>query len=252
LGRKGKRKAGKLLRVYHRRAGIVSVLVVLMLTVTGISLNHIDGLFHQSPYVKAGWLLNWYGIEAGDVQSFRRASESDNEFSIIMNEGTLIVEEQAVLFGQQALLGVVPYDELNHVFTRESLHIFTDEGELVESMSLPEIAQESYTALWLGEAPEQVILESGNQGVVFSLDSLDMTQGDGLDFSVAGTSTLSSGSNEDVALARQFMLLKSRVLTDIHSGRILGPVGPWLVDLFALVFLSLALSGLVIWFRRKG
>ncbi len=43
-----------------------------------------------------------------------------------------------------------------------------------------------------------------------------------------------------------------RVLLDLHSGRILGEAGVWLVDAAALLFLLLAASGLWLWGRRRA
>jgi uncharacterized iron-regulated membrane protein len=43
-----------------------------------------------------------------------------------------------------------------------------------------------------------------------------------------------------------------RVLLDIHSGRILGAWGIWLVDAAAVLFLVLAASGVWLWSRRRS
>ena len=43
-----------------------------------------------------------------------------------------------------------------------------------------------------------------------------------------------------------------RVLLDLHSGRILGEAGVWLVDAAALLFLLLAGSGVWLWGRRRA
>ncbi|MGH8592110.1 MAG: PepSY domain-containing protein, partial [Gammaproteobacteria bacterium] len=47
-------------------------------------------------------------------------------------------------------------------------------------------------------------------------------------------------------------LTLERVLLDIHSGRILGAWGVYLVDAAAVLFLGLVLTGLWMWSRRPG
>jgi hypothetical protein len=41
-----------------------------------------------------------------------------------------------------------------------------------------------------------------------------------------------------------------RVLFDVHSGRLFGRYGPWLMDIMAVLFVVLAVSGLVMARRR--
>ena len=43
-----------------------------------------------------------------------------------------------------------------------------------------------------------------------------------------------------------------RVLLDLHSGRILGRAGIYLVDAAAVLFLLLAMSGVWLWTRRRA
>jgi hypothetical protein len=55
-------------------------------------------------------------------------------------------------------------------------------------------------------------------------------------------------------LIRQYRgrgLSVERILADTHSGRLLGKIGVWLVDLTAVACLGLALSGLWLWVRRR-
>jgi uncharacterized iron-regulated membrane protein len=47
-------------------------------------------------------------------------------------------------------------------------------------------------------------------------------------------------------------LSAERVMLDLHSGRILGRAGVYLVDAAAIVFLLLAVSGTWLWARRQA
>lgn len=43
-----------------------------------------------------------------------------------------------------------------------------------------------------------------------------------------------------------------RILLDVHSGRIFGHYGPWLMDGAALMLLILAATGIIGWLRGRG
>lgn len=52
-------------------------------------------------------------------------------------------------------------------------------------------------------------------------------------------------------LFRGRILPWERVILDLHSGRIFGPWGPWLMDAAAILLLFLAGSGVSIWWKRQ-
>ena len=42
-----------------------------------------------------------------------------------------------------------------------------------------------------------------------------------------------------------------RIVADLHSGRFMGPVGPYVMDAAALTLILLAGSGFILWRRRR-
>jgi uncharacterized iron-regulated membrane protein len=44
----------------------------------------------------------------------------------------------------------------------------------------------------------------------------------------------------------------SRVLLDLHTGRVFGKIGVWLMALASIFLLALSLSGLVMWFKKPN
>jgi hypothetical protein len=43
-----------------------------------------------------------------------------------------------------------------------------------------------------------------------------------------------------------------RVIADLHSGRVIGIVGPFVMDVVAVLLIVLSLSGLLLWLRPRG
>ena len=58
----------RLLRLLHRRMGITSALFVILLTVTGLLLQHSPILKLDTSYIQSPALVDWYGIEAPNVE----------------------------------------------------------------------------------------------------------------------------------------------------------------------------------------
>ena len=48
---------------WHRRIGIIAAFFVIILSVTGIILNHNASLNLHKQFITAPWLLSWYGYE---------------------------------------------------------------------------------------------------------------------------------------------------------------------------------------------
>ncbi|MFT5351416.1 MAG: hypothetical protein ACI9MF_002239 [Gammaproteobacteria bacterium] len=55
-----------------------------------------------------------------------------------------------------------------------------------------------------------------------------------------------------LSLYRGKGLSLERILLDLHSGRLLGNAGVFIVDLAALFFVFLALSGSWMWLRKRS
>lgn len=250
------RKSGgpRWVRRWHRRLGIGSALAVVLLSITGIMLNHIDRLYQSGDYVSSDLLLDWYDIgypvQVVSNQQHQLASESANQY--IWADGTLIHNGKALLFNQSPLIGLYTYQGIDHLFTQTDLHLFSSDCQFIESVSLADIGPIRQASQ--GAAPSAVLLTAATVSRVFDLNSLRMEP--------VSNSTTSNGRNlvgnltthadESFAheVARRQMLLKSTVLLDLHSGRIFAKSGPLIMDLFAVCFLLLATTGIAAWIRQ--
>src|SRR5438552_9415436 len=54
----------RLLRPWHARIGFAAMLFFLIFAVTGLALNHGQGLGLDGRFVHAEWLARWYGIKS--------------------------------------------------------------------------------------------------------------------------------------------------------------------------------------------
>src|SRR5580765_1208385 len=77
----------RLLRRWHRRIGFAAMLFFLILAVTGLALNHGQGLGLDGRFVHAGWLARWYGVK---TEPPRHAFRSGHHVLIAANARWLL------------------------------------------------------------------------------------------------------------------------------------------------------------------
>jgi hypothetical protein len=235
-------------RRLHRTLGASAAAFILFMAFSGMAINHAQNLGLDAHHVSQPLLLRWYGFEqpreirsyaaGGHWLSFAgsRAYFDGNYVSALSNGvGVVFTGEMIVAAGtgelllldlQGGLIEKLPWDR--------------PEAELVDSIGL---------------------LENG-EIVVKSAGKLWMTDAQLLQWQPAAEGTLnpawSKPSNEPEvirqAVVQQYQgagMSMERLILDLHSGRIFGPVGIFIYDLLAVIVGFLAISGVVFWFRGR-
>ncbi|RMG57833.1 MAG: PepSY domain-containing protein [Gammaproteobacteria bacterium] len=240
-----RRQPARLLRsvfLWHRYLGLLAALFVIVLAVTGILLNHTDELKLNEKRVDTPWLLQWYGIPQPKLT---QAMAGDHRL-ISDGERLRVDDRSLVLPVPGRMTAALEHEGLLLVGRRDDLLLVTPEGELIDRLELPVSA--------LAHDPQGRILVKNRQGTFL------------LDAELSNWQPASTPASPDwqqaepLDLARQPEIARrwrgrglplERVLLDVHSGRILGSWGVWLMDAAALVMLFLAVSGSWIWIDRK-
>ena len=106
--------------------------------------------------------------------------------------------------------------------------------------------------------PESAAPDCGNPGVLclglvtdvgsISDKSFNQSSWEGILRAIAETGA--RGQYLETRDAKDYLaniLTLERVLLDLHSGRIMGAVGPWIMDAAAILLLVLALTGIWMW-----
>lgn len=231
---------------WHRRIGITTALFVILLSVTGIIINHGHDLELDKSYVQNNLLLNWYGI---------RAPAASNAYLL---DGHWVAQlGERVYFNEQELLGnggeLRGAISLNNVFViarERELILLTPEGETIEHIG---------NAGGLPAGLKKMGVENGRL-VLQAAHGFYTTDDNFLDWhhtEVSGNPWIQKQTLPDAIyqqLASQYRghdLTVERTLLDLHSGRILGNWGVWLMDAAAVAMLLLSCSGAWVWWRRS-
>lgn len=248
---KRKKSPVKLLRslyIWHRYIGLAAALFVILLTVTGLVLNHTEELSLDSIHVGSGLLLDWYGIDTPDgISSY---VVGDTTITAVGNHiywnTTRVPQTSAPLVSAVEFAGMVI------IGVQGQLLLFTPDGELVERLDGAAGVPAGMQALGLTPAGELAIHAA--HGYYRTDDSfLEWQETENLEadwsFSTKPSPELRSALQQ---AWRGTGLTLERVLLDLHSGRILGSRGVYLVDAAAILFLLLAISGVWLWGKRRA
>ena len=245
------RSRAKLLRslyIWHRYIGLSAALFVMVLSATGLALNHTESLHMDSTHVQSELLLDWYGIHAPeDLGSYSAGSVLITEVNERVFRDSEIIDDVLV-----PLVGAIGYLDLIVIAGLDQLTLLNREGELIETIGSAAGVPAGMKAI--GITTDGAIAIKAAHGYYLTDENLlEWIETDAVE---ATWSTLSVTPPELVqALQASYRgngLPLERVVLDLHSGRLLGDAGVLLVDAAAILFLLLAMSGVWLWSRRRA
>ena len=248
---KRKKAPARLLKsiyIWHRYLGLAAAVFVILLSLTGLVLNHTEELSLDSRHVGSALLLDWYGVRAPEeITGFTTGPASVTAVDSYIYWNLTRIPQAAT-----PLIGAVEFADLVVIGIEGQLLLFTPEGELVERLDGSAGVPAGMQAL--GLTPDGALAIQAAHGYYRTDESfLEWHETGNLDARWATASApplaLQSALQQ---VWRGTGLTLERVLLDIHSGRILGGWGVYLVDAAAILFLLLALSGVWLWSRRRA
>jgi len=234
------------IRRKHRSMGALASIFVLFMVLSGMLINHADGLGLDQRHVSNPYLLNLYGISApDDILSFR------------LDEDWLSLAGSQLYFNELDVttiaggIGAVVSEQWIIVAGRDELLLLDKMGRLVERMGW----QQAAVVESIGVAGNGRLVVKTTAGLwLADQELLAWQRTDDKHETVQWSSPSPAPDALQQAIVRHYRgegLNLERVLLDFHSGRVFGPVGLLVYDLLALSIAFLALSGLVLWLRNR-
>jgi hypothetical protein len=234
-----------LLYKLHRYLGLSSAIVLLALSVTGITLNHTQDLKLESQMISSTTILDWYGINAPtNLSSF-----NTQHHWLTQTHQQVFFDQIKLIKNKSLLIGAIETEDFIVAGFNQSLLLLSLQGELIEQSSVKNIEQ-------LGIDSQNNIVTYSQGSTLYSDDSLlSWKTYDPLKKLVITWSTPSQPPKEIEdsikSLSRSSILPLERVVLDLHSGRFFGTLGVFIVDLCGLFLILISLSGCAIWLNRQ-
>jgi uncharacterized iron-regulated membrane protein len=233
------------LAVWHRRLGLATAAVVIFLAITGVLLNHAHRLGLDKAHVTADWLLAWYGVRSQEAVSFPAGAHW-----VSWTGSGLHLDGRFVLDAEASPLGAAAAgNQLIAVAFKQGLVLLTPSGEVVER-----VGRES-----LPGTVERIGVSGQGKLVIETPHGIFATDAEMVAWQPEAAEPLWSLAQQTPAALQEALKDQhaagpsvERVLQDLHSGRIFGAWGPWLMDAAAIAFIVLAVTGIYYWWSRRA
>lgn len=233
--------------LWHRYLGAAGAFFLLTLALTGFALNHSEQLGLDGTRLDWPLLNRLYGLapEAPPV-SYRAGRHW-----ITALEGRWYLDGQYLGPKAGAPIGAVAAGGVLALASRDSLTLALPGGEVVERLEAQALPSDIAA---LGTGPEgRVVLRSAD-GISYRADQAVVTWQAAPDVDTDWSRPAQPPPAITDAVLRDHRgagLPATRVLADLHSGRILGLSGQIVMDLAGLALLALIGTGFYNWLRRR-
>jgi|TARA_R100000789_G_scaffold38975_1_gene41104 hypothetical protein len=230
-------------RRWHRWLGLLVALPVLVLSVTGVLLNHIESLDWADDPLPS-WLARSYGVPLSEQI---HGSQVDGHWYAQTGE-RLFMDGSAVASCLAPFQGAVAAQGLTVAGCGGDL-LLLQGSEQVERLR-PGQGVPAFTRL--GVAGEALVLETENRLLRFGLENLNSVVLAVPDWQPVVIEPLPAVLQPRLQAASVPESLNwQRLLQDLHAGRVFGWAGQLVMDLAALLLVILALTGVIIWSRSR-
>lgn len=234
-------------RRWHVRIGLSTGIVLVMLATTGILINHAQTLSLSETRIPS-WLAAWsYNLKENDIQSIRLGeieAETDGVELWVSANGVTHTSDCS-----ENLIGARRFAEEIWISCENQISIYLVEAgtpELVEQINV-------YSGLpnpisRFGACNLAPCVESQSQ--LFRYSQLQFN------WQIAEAENGMFFWSEEPQTSKAFIvpleLNWHRWLLDLHSGRLFGSIGVFIVDLTGIALLILVTTGIIRWLRIRG
>jgi len=221
-------------------------LFVIILAVTGLMLNHSGALGLESRQIQSGALLSWYGVSTPEISCFNAGRRQ------VCRAGNLIYLNGELIKGVEGdLRGAVLLDNFLVSTLKERVVLMTPDGEVIEVLNGAHGVPVGIEKTGVNEKGGLVVkTKKGNFTVDRDFISWRQYKGDEIKWADSGRAD-KKVKEMLMQLWRGKGLPLERVLLDLHSGRVFGKYGVYVMDVMALIFVAVSIIGVWLWALRR-
>jgi len=210
-------------------------------------LNHTGALGLGKRFVETQWLLDLYHISAPEPP----VAFSAGERFVSRLGDRLYLDTKELSERAERLIGGLKLGDTLLIAIPGKLLVVSPTGELIERIDGADGVPSGMNRIGL-TASGQLVIRAAHGDYLADLGKLDWRKTTTADVGWATPVTLSPELHQKlVRTYRGGGLPLERVILDLHSGRIVGQWGVYVVDGAALLFLALVITGLWMWATQR-
>jgi len=219
------------IRAVHHSVGMFLAFFLVVISLTGIALNHSGAMRLDERTVPAFIASRYYSTE--DVSGYYL---NDRHYYVI--GGKLFIDRKEVSLCEE-INGAIRIDDQAAVLCLSELLVFSSDHQFSErigsSFGFPENVRR------IASHKNQLLLGLGEDIYSFDVETLKLQPGptDG------GTVVWSEAGRVPNSLLLSESVSWQKFILDLHSGMFFGAGGIWLTDLVGVLTIAMAVSGLV-------
>lgn len=244
-----KKSTKKFLGRWHSRLGVFSAIFVLVSALSGLLINHSHDLGLDKKPVQNSSVLALYGIKLPPLKGVL----VENNWLIWQGRDLYLGGEQLVECNG-AFVGAITLPNYWVAACERDLFVFTYEQELLERVG--QAGGLTYPLAQIGACEALLCYQVGKKIFQMNIETLQIQPFSGSEGHALQWSAPAAPPAAEAAKVRKQKhggdLTWERVMLDIHAGRFFGRFGPWIMDAVAIMFIFLALSGVVMWLKHKA
>lgn len=233
-----------MLHKLHRYMGLISFVALFWLAISGLFLNHTQTFKLSERRIDNAFVAKFYGIHK---LMFTQAIRLGGEWIFGINNDIYWGDKKIPAKHDAAFVSAIQKDNLVIIATKKELLILTQAGEYIDNLGIKNEIQK------LGlDGRHNVVVETKDNCLTINQE-------------YTASAHCSEGGQVWVqphALADEFKdrfkekwqngISLERILLDAHSGRILGIMGVYLIDIVAIFMVVIGFSGFLIWLKTKA
>jgi len=233
--------------LWHRRLGLAGLLLVFILSITGIILNHTEAFKLDETHIKSDLLLDWYDINPQGLP----ITFNLNEIWISQWEQQLFFNGKAFFTHAETLQGIAMVDNIIAIALQHHILLIDTDGEVVELFSLNTV--DAIKNIGLINNKIALLNEGGQLYLSNSQLSSWKLNNNALNPIWSETTKINKFQVDQLKTAyRGDGLNLEKLILDLHSGRIFNDSwGIYIMDASAVLMMLLGLSGTWVWWSRK-
>jgi len=232
-------------RKLHRSLAWVMVFGLVYLTLSGVLLNHSKALDLPNIDIKNPLLLKWYGQSAAVVsQSF-----SVNQHWITRINQNLYWDDKLLPL-QGEIYQILPHEPFLFIRQASQVAFLSSTGELIDLIPLPEkLQKQNESQLFVSQQQIYLMIDQQVWSLNAEYSEFVLNTDNATSTFKMTTEALTNNPLPETLKTKLLALAPSgltleKIILELHNGYFIGSIGPWLLDLFALLILITIITGI--------